>query len=295
MVDPDRRVSRRARDAGGQTRPGGPPRRVGRGQDQARRSGRRCPRAHASLERQQPVVPQQVDLAQQLLRRTRVVQPHVRGTPPGGVIGLRRHPGLGVPRAHPPPGDHTAHPFLGAGVDDDGQVVPVLVAELDQQRDVVDHDGGLRCGREPPLGEGTDQGVGDGLQPGPRLGIPEHQPTQRRPVQAPVGRSDARAEGGGDRGQAGAARRHHFSRQQVGVDDHRTTLGQAPGDGRLARPDAARQPHPQHPRESGTVPHRGSCPDPVPGRTTTTRPPVGDGPSVGPCGSDRQAHRVSDR
>ena len=276
MVDPDDGVAGRTGDSGGEAGPGRFPRGVRADQVETGRAGSRCGGADAGLVGEQPVVPQAVDLGQQVLGRPGVVEPDVCGATAGVVAGLGGHPAAGVPLGGPPLLHEPTDPFLGGRVDHHGQVVAVLVPELDQQRDVVDDDRVVGGRGVLLLGDRADAGVRDGLQPraGGRVG--EHDGPQGGPVEGAIGAQHPRPEGVDDLGQPVAARGDDLAGELVGVHDHRSVRGEPSGHGRLARPDATRQPHPQHARECGTV---GTAATGTTPKHHDGPPPAGDGPS----------------
>ena len=69
---------------------------------------------------------------------------------------------------------------------------------------------------------------------------------ERGPVERPVGPQDLGAEPLDQLGERRRPGLHHLRGDRVGVDHHRAPFHEDLGDGRLARPDAAREPHHEH-------------------------------------------------
>jgi hypothetical protein len=139
---------------------------------------------------------------------------------------------------------------VGRGrLDHEHQVVGRGQPALDEQRDVVhQHRRAAALGLLGQLaGPLPDPRVDDRVQPPPRVVVAEDGGPERRAVEGAVGLHDAGAEGGDDLLEAGRARLDDLARHLVGVDHGGAAGGQGPGRRRLAGPDAARQPHPQHP------------------------------------------------
>ena len=97
---------------------------------------------------------------------------------------------------------------------------------------------------------GAHQRVDDRLEHAcARLGSAKTIAPDRRPVELALGRQHPRAERLDHLGEARRARRDHLAGQQVGVDHHRTELGEDRRHRALARGHAAGQSHPH----AGTV------------------------------------------
>jgi hypothetical protein len=134
-------------------------------------------------------------------------------------------------------------------VHDDEQVEAVGLAGLDEQGDVV-HDHGARVGGARgglALGrEAADLGMDDPLEADARGVVGEDDAAERRPVERPVGREHALAEGLDHLLEPHRAGRDGVACQLVVVDDDRAELAEATRDDRLPRGDAAREPDPEH-------------------------------------------------
>ena len=80
----------------------------------------------------------------------------------------------------------------------------------------------------------------------PRRGVVEHHGGERRAVELPSAASTPAPNASTTAARPGGARRDDLAGEPVGVDEHRAALDEPRRDGRLARPDAPGQPHPQH-------------------------------------------------
>ena len=142
----------------------------------------------------------------------------------------------------------------------DHRVVVVAADRLHEQRHVVHHDPALGRGRDPAQELLADRRVRDRLELLAGLVGHERPLGERGAVERAVGQQDLGPERLDQRGRAPAARLDHLARDRVGVDHHRAPLDEHPRDGRLPRPDPAREPDHQHGGEStggpqDTLPH----------------------------------------
>jgi RNA polymerase sigma factor (sigma-70 family) len=108
--------------------------------------------------------------------------------------GLRRDPGARLVLA---PATFTHGPLdldLHREVDHDHRVERITLTGLDQQRDVVDHDGAGRSSRLDLGRSRPHPRMDDRLQGRALVGIGEHDCAEASPVQTPVGGDDLRSE-----------------------------------------------------------------------------------------------------
>ncbi len=164
------------------------------------------------------------------------------------AAGLRRHPGLGVVAREPPLAHQSLHRGLDGAVDHDHDVEREDLAVRRLEQGDVEHDHRVTpLLRGAPLRhDGTDGGVGDGVEGGHRLGVGEGQRGQRGTIDGAVRRQDAGPEPVDERLVGRPAGDDHLPGDAVGVDEDRPPVHQELPHRRLARPDPAGQPHRQH-------------------------------------------------
>jgi hypothetical protein len=240
-------------DARGEAPEVGRPPWVVRDDGRDRRRGGRPARMQVGLERYEPVPPQRVDGRVERLARAAVVEHDVGGRAAGRVVDLCVDPGARVVGGHPPLQHQPLHAHVAVGVDHDHEVVRRCQAALDEQGYVVDDDRVGGCLRDPARGGRPYERMDDLLEPAPRLAVAEHDPAQRRPVEAAVGAEDLLAEGRDHLRQPVRAGLDDLPREHVGVDDDRPVGGESRGSRALAGADAAGQTHHQHGSQSTTA------------------------------------------
>ena len=119
-------------------------------------------------------------------KAARVVHDEVRGRQPLLAGRLGGHPGPGVRLGHPPVVDQPREPYVVRRVDDDDQVVGPLEVVLDQQRDVLDHDGVPAAAAARSALRGRDERVHDRVEGRQLVGVGEDDAGRARP--GPAGR-----------------------------------------------------------------------------------------------------------
>ncbi len=130
----------------------------------------------------------------------------------------------------------------------DDPVEAQVGARLDDQRGVGHGHRGARCRprRGPGRLGGAHARVHDRVEPRARRGVGEDDRAEGRPVEGAVRAEDPSAEGLGDRGEGGLARRHDVARDLVEVEGREAARGEPAQHVRLAARDAAGQPDPEH-------------------------------------------------
>ncbi len=144
--------------------------------------------------------------------------------PAWAAIRARASVGGHVPVLH-----HALHPDVVRGVHHHHQMEVGALAGLDQQRDVLDHDGAFRGGGGQRRGALPDEGMDDAVEHREAFRVAEDEGAELGPVQAAVGRQDGLAEGADDLRESRGSRFHHLPGQGIGVDHHRPEFAQARG------------------------------------------------------------------
>ena len=124
---------------------------------------------------------------------------------------------------------HALDPDGVGRVNDHHEVEVRTLSGLDQQRDVLDHHGALRCGGGQRGGPFPDEGMDDAVEHAQAFRVPENKGAELRPVQAAVGRQDGLAERPGHLRESRRSRFHDLAGQGIGVDHHRAEFAQARG------------------------------------------------------------------
>ena len=211
---------------------------------------RRPPGPYARLERHDALRPQRPHPIADRRHVTDVVDPHVRGRPAVVLGGLGADAGPGVLLGHPAGLAEPRHPDVLGRVHDHDQRERRAHAVLDQQGDVVHHDGVVGRRRDQLRRPRADAGVQDAVEPRPGLVVGEHDPAERRAVQPALVVEDLLTEGGDDLGQSVGPGFNDLAGDPVGVDDDRAEFRELRRHGRLARPDPTGQSHAQHGAQS---------------------------------------------
>ena len=198
------------------------------------------------VEAHDPVLPEGIDLGQQLVHGPVVVQPRIGSRPALPIAGLRPDAGPGIGLGEAAPAGEARHPDVFVSPDDHGEVIGRGQVQLDEQGHVVHHDRAGRCRLHERAGARTDQRVGDGLEILARLRVGKDDLAQRTAIQGAIGCHHRVTEAFADRSQAGRADRHDLARQLVGVDDHGPELAEPLCHGRFARADPTGESHAQH-------------------------------------------------
>ena len=154
---------------------------------------------------------------------------------------------------HPGPGEHPGALHEGRGGDHHDRIAKRIEPDLEQQRDVEDHQRrAAACGSPQEAVPGAaHQRVGDRFQPAQRSAVFEDDPAQRGPVYGAVPQDAGK--GGRDRGHRGAAARKQAVHHLVGIMDRQTHAAQHGRGSGLAHADRAGQAEDHH---RGT-PHKG--------------------------------------
>jgi hypothetical protein len=117
---------------------------------------------------------------------------------------------------------------LGVGRDDDDRLVPPADTCLDEQRHVEHHDPVERRQQLQAVRDGLDdRRVGQLVQHGALRRIPEHDPTQRRPVDEAHRRRGSPTEVIDDLAVRRLPREHDLAGDLIGVDELRTAVDEA--------------------------------------------------------------------
>ena len=180
-------------------------------------------------ERCQPELPEPVHGVAQFLLGAGVVQDGVGSCQPELPAGLGSHPGPGVRGGHVPVLHHALHPDVVGGVHDHHQMEIGALPGLDQQRDVLDHNGAFRGAGGQRGGAFPHERMNDAVEHGEAFRVAEDEGAELGPVQAAVGRQDGFAEGANDPGESRRPGFHHLAGQGIGVDHHRAEFTQARG------------------------------------------------------------------
>ena len=158
-------------------------------------------------------------------------------------------PGVGL--VHPAVGDQPVQPGLVRGVHHDHDVEGSLEPGLHEQRDVLDHHGVVRDGREDLPRPLRHQRMDDAVESATRAVVVEDEVGESRTVERAVGHAQLLAELRQHRCYGGAPGREQRTRDGVGVDDDGAELAEAVGGHRLAGADAPGQADAEHRAASG--------------------------------------------
>jgi hypothetical protein len=135
-----------------------------------------------------------------------------------------------------------------AGVDESDPVESISHVPLEEQRDVADDDliAAQACLLDQPEAEALDLGMDDLIKFFQLVVIGEHDATQRRAIEVPVGGEDPCAPAGDDLAVGSGTDLDGPPSQDVGVDDGGTALGEHLRDGRFAAADVSGESYEEH-------------------------------------------------